>query len=397
MSVISDRALNLSESSTLKMARLARELKESGKDVISLSLGEPDFFTPDFIKDAAKKAIDENYSLYTPVPGYKDLQVAICEKLKRDNGLNYAPENIVVSTGAKQSIMNVILATVNPGDEVILPAPYWVSYIEMVRFAGGVPVVIETGIESDFKVSKKELEDAITNKTKLFLFSNPCNPSGTVYSKAELTELASVFSKNKNIYIVSDEIYELINFYEKNVSFASFSDLFDRVITVNGVSKGFAMTGWRVGYIAAPKEIAAASSKIQGQFTSGTCSIAQRAALAAMKADPSVVDFMKEKFESRKNLMVKKLSEISGLKVNNPQGAFYIFPDISSAFGKTIDGESITDSEKFCLLLLEKALVAATPGVSFGSPNNVRFSYATSEAELEKACERISEFFKKLC
>lgn len=396
MALISDRALNLSESSTLKMARLARELKEAGKDIVSLSLGEPDFFTPDFVKTAAKRAIDENYSTYTPVPGYKDLQQAICDKLKRDNNLEYQTQNIVVSTGAKQSIMNVILALVNPGDEVILPAPYWVSYIEMIRFAGGVPVVLETSIETDFKINKKQLSEAITSKTKLFLFSNPCNPSGTVYTQAELRELADVFEKNSHLYIVSDEIYELINFAGKNTSLASFKEIYERVITVNGVSKGFAMTGWRVGYIAANAEIASACSKIQGQFTSGTCSIAQRAALAAVKADPSEVNFMREKFESRKKLMVERLSKIEGLKVNNPQGAFYIFPDISSAFGKTIDGEVISDSETFCLLLLEKVLVAVISGDSFGSPKNIRLSYAASEEELEKACARIAEFFKRL-
>lgn len=396
MSALSKRVQNLSESSTLRMARIARELKEKGLDIISLSLGEPDFNAPTFIKEAAKKAIDENYSKYSPVPGFKELQLAICEKLKRDNGLNYAPSEIVVSTGAKQAIMNIILSLVNPGDEVILPAPFWVSYTEMVKFAEGNPVVIPTDVFENFKITKEKLEKAITSKTKLFIFSNPCNPSGSVYSKSELEALVSVFEKHKDIYVISDEIYELINFVGSHTSLASFSSIKERVVTINGVSKGFAMTGYRLGYSASNQEIASAASKIQGQFTSGTSSISQMAALAAMKESPSVTFDMKKQFEVRKNLLVNRLSKLPGIKVNNPEGAFYIFPDVSSFFGKSYKGNVIDGADKFSELLLEHGHVATISGASFGSPNNIRLSYATSEKDLNTACDRIEKFLKEI-
>lgn len=396
MTAISKRAQNLKESVTIKMAALATELKEQGKDIISLTLGEPDFNTPDFIKDSAKTAIDEDYSHYTPVPGFKDLRQAISLKLKKENGLDYPFNQIVVSTGAKHSLMNIVLALVNPDDEVILPAPFWVSYIEMVKFAEGKPVELSTSIETDFKISAEQLEMAITPKTKAFIFSNPCNPSGAAYTAEELGKLADVFAKHPHVYIVSDEIYEYINFAGKNPSFGNFDSIKDRVITVNGLSKGFAMTGWRIGYIAAPPEVAKACTKIQGQFTSGANAIAQRAAITALNGGSSKIEFMKDEFLKRRDLMHGLLSKISGLKVAMPMGAFYLFPDVSGFFGKSHNGTTINSSEDMCAYLIEEALVATTPGSAFGSPNNIRLSYATNEEQLTEAAKRMNVALGKL-
>ncbi len=394
--MISQRTLNMSESVTLLMARLGAELKEKGKDVISLSLGEPDFDTPKFVKEAAKVAVDENYSHYTPVPGFKDLRQAVCDKFKRDNNLDYTPEQIVVSTGAKQSLMNVILATVNPGEEVILPAPYWVSYTAMVEFAEGKSVIVDTDMDTDFKITPASLEAAITPKTKAFLFSNPCNPSGAAYSHDELKALVEVFKKHDNILIISDEIYEYINFEGKNSSLAAFSEIYDRVVTVNGLSKGFAMTGYRLGYIGAPLAIAKACSKIQGQVTSGTNAVTQRAAIAALKEDPSCINFMKEKFLNRRDLMIGELKKIDGVEVNTPNGAFYLFPDISAFFGKSFNGKEMKSSADICMYILEEALVATTPGEAFGNPKNIRLSYATSEENLVEAAARMGRVLGEL-
>ncbi len=396
MAKIADRILKMEESATLKMANLAWKLKDEGKDIISLSLGEPDFDTPDFIKSAAKNAIDENFTHYPPVPGFKDLKEAISRKFKRDNGLDYAPEQIVVSTGAKHSLMNLCLAMVNPGDEVVLPAPYWVSYMAMVTFAEGTPVVIETNVKNDFKISPEQLEAALTDKTKLFMFSNPCNPSGSVYSKTELHALAEVFKNYPNCYIVSDEIYELINFQGENFSIGKIESVADRVITVNGVAKGFAMTGWRIGYIGAPLDIAKACTKLQGQFTSGANSIAQKATIAAVDHDPAELTEMKNIFEKRRDFLVEKLKEIDGLEVNQPTGAFYVFPDISSFFGKSYQDYKINNSDDFCMFLLGDALVATTAGGAFGCPNNFRISYAVNEEVLADAITRMKASLAKL-
>ena len=393
---LSDRVNALEESATLAMAARSRALKAEGKDIISLSLGEPDFNTPDFIKEAAKKAIDDNFSTYMPVQGYQDLREAICLKFKRDNGLTYTPDQIVVSTGAKQSLINVILCLVNPGDEVIIPAPYWVTYYEQVRMAGGIPVVINTTIESDFKITPAQFEKAISSKTKLMVFSNPCNPTGSLYTRDELRELADVVVKNPGMFVISDEIYEHINFVGKNESFAQFPDVYNQTITVNGVAKAFAMTGWRVGYIGAPKEIAAACTKLQGQYTSGTGSISQRATKAAMEADPSKIKFMVDAFHKRRDLVVSLLKEIKGLKVNQPQGAFYVFPDVSYFFGKSYNGRTINTAEDLTMYLLDEALVALVTGEAFGDANCVRISYATDEATLKNAIARIKAALEKL-
>lgn len=390
-SIISQRAQNLGESVTLKMARLGAELKAKGEDIISMSLGEPDFDTPEVIKEAGKKAIDDNITHYSPVPGFPNLRQAIVNKFKRDNDLEFSVDQIVTSTGAKQSCMNLMLAMVNPGDEVIIPAPYWVSYIEMVRFAGGVPVVIETDVENDFKISPEKLEKAISSKTKAFLFSNPCNPSGTTYENEELAELVKVFEKHSNVYVISDEIYELITFNNSNIPMASFDSIKDRVITVNGVSKGFAMTGWRLGYIAAPVEVAKACIKIQGQFTSGACTISQMASLKALEMDPSEVKYMCETFQKRRDLIVEHASTIPNFKVNKPEGAFYLFPDVSYYFGKTLNGVKINDSSDFCMYLLEHAKVATTPGVAFGVPECIRLSYAIEDVLIIEAVNRIKK------
>lgn len=373
------------------MAALARELKAQGKDIISLSLGEPDFNTPDFIKEAAKKAIDENYSTYTPVDGYVELKEAICRKFKRDNGLDYKPANIVVSTGAKQSLYNVAQVMLNEGDEVILPAPYWVSYYEIIKLSGGVPVIVPTTVESEFKITADQLEKAITPKTKMIWFSSPCNPSGSVYSRAEFEAMAKVLEKHPDIFAVADEIYEHINFTGTFCSIASVPGMFNRTITVNGVAKAFAMTGWRIGYIGAPEFIAKACTKMQGQVTSGANSIAQRATIAAVEADPSVLHDMVKAFHSRRDLVVKGVREIPGFKCTVPEGAFYVFPDVSYYFGKTLRGKTINNADDFSMYLLSEANVATVTGDAFGNPNCIRLSYATSEELLTEALRRIKE------
>jgi len=391
MNPLSDRINNLSTSQTLAMAAKARELKAQGKDIISLSLGEPDFNTPDFIKEAAIKAIHENYSTYSPVDGYAELKDAIVRKFKRDNDLDYKPANIVVSTGAKQSLYNVCQVMLNPGDECILPAPYWVSYAEMVKMAEATPVEVPTSVESDFKITPEQLEAAITPKTKLMMFSSPCNPSGSVYSRDELTSLAKVLEKYPNIYVVSDEIYEHINFSGTFCSIGTIPGMFDKTITVNGVAKAFAMTGWRIGYIGAPEFIAKACTKMQGQVTSGANSIAQRATITAVDADPSVLRDMVAAFHSRRDLVVGLLKEIPGVKINVPEGAFYVFPDVSSFFGKTLNGVEIKNADDLSMYLLEYANVATVTGDAFGNPDCIRFSYATSEEILTEALRRIKE------
>ncbi len=391
MNPLSDRINKLSTSQTLAMAALARELKSQGKDIISLSLGEPDFNTPDFIKEAAKKAIDENYSTYSPVDGYMELKEAICRKFKRDNNLDYKPANIVVSTGAKQSLFNIAQCMLNDGDEVILPAPYWVSYFEIIKMSGGIPVEVPTSVESDFKITPEQLEKSITPKTKMIWYSSPCNPSGSVYNREELTALAKVLEKHPNIYIVSDEIYEHINFSGTFCSIASIPGMFERTITVNGVAKAFAMTGWRIGYIGASEIIAKACTKMQGQVTSGANSIAQRATITAVDADPSVLNEMVAAFKSRRNLVVGLINAIPGLKLNVPEGAFYVFPDVSSFFGKTLKGTKINNADDFSMYLLGEANVATVTGDAFGNPNCIRFSYATSEELLTEAMRRIKE------
>ncbi|MEN9700366.1 MAG: hypothetical protein RLZZ301_1564, partial [Bacteroidota bacterium] len=371
---LSNRLLAMEESATIAMAKKSRELKAQGKDVISLSLGEPDFFTPQFIKDAAVQAMEQNYTMYTPVPGYDDLRESISRKFLRDNGIHYGKDQIVVSTGAKQSIANVVLSLINPGDEVIVPAPYWVSYLEIVKVAEGVPVIIHAGIEKDFKITGADLEAAITPRTKMLMFSTPCNPTGSVYTKEELADIARVLQKYPHVVAMCDEIYEHINFSGKHESLAQFPEIYNQVVTVNGVSKAWAMTGWRLGYIGAPKEIAAACDKVQGQFTSATCSIAQRAAIAAMDADPAVLSDMIHAFEKRRDLVLKGLRSIPGLKVNQPGGAFYVFPDCASYFGKQYNGKTIHNSDELCLYLLEEGLVACVGGAAFGDPNCFRIS-----------------------
>jgi len=389
--LLSDRINNLSTSQTLAMAALARELKAQGKDIISLSLGEPDFNTPNFIKEAAKKAIDENYSTYSPVDGYVELKDAICRKFKRDNNLDYKPANIVVSTGAKQSLYNIAQVMLNDGDEVILPAPYWVSYFEIIKLSGGVPVEVPTSVETDFKMTAEQLEAAITPKTKMMWFSSPCNPSGSVYNREELTAISKVLDKYPNIYIVSDEIYEHINFSGTFCSIGSIPGLFERTITVNGVAKAFAMTGWRIGYIGAPEFIAKACTKMQGQVTSGANSIAQRATITAVDAEPKVLNEMVLAFKNRRNLVVELAKAIPGLKINVPEGAFYLFPDVSSFFGKTLRGKLINNADDLSMYLLSEANVATVTGDAFGNPNCIRISYATSEEILTEAFKRIKE------
>lgn len=397
VSILSDRINDLSESATLKMTKLGRELAAQGVDIISLSVGEPDFNTPDHVKDAAKKALDDNYTRYTPVPGYPELRKAIVRKLKEENGLDYDVSQIVVSTGAKQSLSNAILCTINPGDEVIIPTPYWVSYSEMVKLAGGTAVFINTGIDHDFKITPEELEAAITPKTKLFMFSSPCNPTGSVYSKAELEALAAVFEQHPEIYIISDEIYEHINFVGKHESIAQFEAIKDRVILINGFSKSYAMTGWRLGYLAASKEIAAANDKLQGQTTSGTCSIAQRAGIAAYDGGLESVYKMKDAFARRRQLVYDALKEIDGVKVNLPEGAFYFFPDVSAFFGKKDhNGEVIGNSSDLALYLLNEGHVAAVGGDSFGNNDCIRISYAASDEQLKEALRRIKAALEKL-
>ncbi|MCP1995422.1 pyridoxal phosphate-dependent aminotransferase [Flavobacterium sp. HSC-61S13] len=389
--LLSDRINSLSTSQTLAMAAKARELKAQGIDIISLSLGEPDFNTPDFIKEAAIQAIHDNYSSYPPVDGYVELKQAIVKKFKRDNDLTYTPSQIIVSTGAKQSLYNIGQVMINPGDEVILPAPFWVSYAEIIKMSGGIPVEVPTSIESDFKMTPQQLEAAITDKTKMMWFSSPCNPSGSVYSKDELTALVAVLDKHPNIFVVADEIYEHINFSGKHCSIASIGTMIERTITVNGVAKAFAMTGWRIGYIGAPEFIVKACTKMQGQVTSGANTIAQRATITALEADPSVLREMVQAFRNRRDLVVGLIQDIPGLKINVPEGAFYVFPDVSHYFGKTIQGIEVKNADDFSFLLLDKAHVATVTGDAFGNPNCIRFSYATSEDQLKEALKRIKD------
>ena len=386
---LSDRVKNLATSQTLAMAAKARELKSLGKDVIGLSLGEPDFNTPDFIKNAAKKAIDQNYNSYTPVDGYGDLKEAIINKFKRDNNLNYESSDIVVSTGAKQALYNIASVLINPGDEVILPCPYWVSYSDIIKLKGGIPVEIKTSIEDNFKMTGEQLQNSITEKTKMVWFSSPCNPSGSVYDKDELKEIVNVLDAHKNIFVVSDEIYEHINYKGGHVSIGSFDKIKDRTITVNGVSKAFAMTGWRIGYIGAPHWIARACNKVQGQVTSGANCIAQRAVITALNENPDKIEYMVKEFESRRDLILDLLNNIPGFQCNVPDGAFYVFPDISHYFGKEIHGVKIKNASDMSMFLLEKALVATVTGDAFGNPNCIRISYAASKEKIIEAVERI--------
>lgn len=388
---LSNRINNLTTSQTLAMAAKARELKEQGVDVISLSLGEPDFNAPKFIKEAAIQAVKDNYSKYPPVEGYKELREAISKKFKRDNNLNYSPSQIVVSTGAKQSLYNVAHVMINPGDEVVIPAPYWVSYAEIVKMAEGIPVEVPTSIESDFKITPEQLEAAITPKTKMIWFCSPCNPSGSVYSQGEFEAIAKVLEKYPNVFILSDEIYEHINFSGSYCSIGTIGNLIDRTITVNGIAKAFAMTGYRIGYIGAPEFIAKACTKMQGQVTSGANSIAQRATITAVEADPSVLSEMVAAFKNRRDLVVGLLRDIPGVKINVPEGAFYVFPDMSFFFGKTYQGVKINDANDLSMYLLEKAHVATVTGDAFGNPNCIRMSYATSEDQLIEAFKRIKE------
>jgi aspartate aminotransferase len=379
----------MSTSATLAMAAKARELKEQGKDIIGLSLGEPDFNTPDYIKEAAKQAIDDNYNTYTPVDGYVELKQAIITKFKRDNQLDYTLPQIVVSTGAKQALANVAAVILNEGDEVILPCPYWVSYSDIVKLNEGVPVEVTTSIDNDFKLTPEQLEAAITPKTKMIWYSSPCNPSGSVYSKKELRALADVLQKYPNIIVVSDEIYEHINFVGEHASMAQFDDMYDRTVTINGVSKAFAMTGWRIGYIGAPTEIARACNKMQGQITSGANCIAQRAVITALNEPPSRVQFMIDEFKVRRELILGLLNDIEGFKTNEPEGAFYVFPDVTYYFGKTIKGTTINNATDLSLFLLEHANVATVTGEAFGNPNCIRISYAASQEQIVEAIKRI--------
>ena len=392
----SDLLQRLSESATIAMARKARELKDQGIDVISLSLGEPDFDTPAEMKQAGIDAIEANETHYTPVPGTPRIRKAIVEKFKRDNGLEYNMDQVVVSTGAKQSLANVALSLVNPGDEVILPAPYWVSYEEIVKVSGGIPVVLPTSIDNDYKIQPSELEAAITPKTRMVMYSSPCNPSGSVYTEAETAALADVLRKHDRIITVSDEIYELINFTDKHASMAAQRGMWERTVTVNGVSKGFAMTGWRLGYIGAPTWIAAACTKIQGQFTSAPSSITQAASAAALEADPALVSDMVDAFRRRRALMVEGLSKVPGFKVNQPMGAFYVFPDVSALFGKSFQGKTLENANDLAFFLLEEAKVASVSGAAFGTPECIRLSYAAADDVLAEAVRRIDAACRKL-
>ena len=388
---LSDRINNMATSATLAMAAKARELRQEGKDIIGLSLGEPDFNIPEFIREAAKEAIDQNYSSYSPVDGYGDLKQAISRKFARDNGLQYGIDQIVVSTGAKQSLANVAMVMLNEGDEVILPAPYWVSYSDIVKLAGGVPVEVPTSIDTDFKMTPDQLREAITPRTKMIWYSSPCNPSGSVYSKPELEGLAAVLREHPGIFVVSDEIYEHINFREGHVRMAGLEGMYDRTITVNGVSKAYAMTGWRIGFIGAPAWVAKACTKFQGQITSGANAIAQRATIAALDAPIEKIRYMIDKFHERRDLILELLGEIPGFNLNVPEGAFYVFPDISSYFGKTLGGKTIANASDFALYLLEAAGVATVTGEAFGNPNCIRISYAASEEEIREAVRRMQE------
>ncbi|MCT4630700.1 pyridoxal phosphate-dependent aminotransferase [Winogradskyella sp.] len=391
MNQLSDRINNLSTSATLAMAAKARELRAEGKDIIGLSLGEPDFNTPDFVKEAAIKAVNENYNSYTPVDGYGDLKDAIINKFKRDNNLTYTASQIVVSTGAKQSLFNIASVMLNKGDEVILPCPYWVSYSDIIKLNGGVPVEVKTDINNDFKMSAEQLRAAITPKTKMIWYSSPCNPSGSVYSKEELRAIADVLLDYPHIYIVSDEIYEHINFIGDHVNMAQFDDMYHRTITVNGVSKAFSMTGWRIGYIGAPDWIARACNKMQGQVTSGANCIAQRAVISALEADPSEIKYMIDEFKTRRKLILNLLEDVEGFKTNEPEGAFYVFPDVSAYFGRTIKGTTINNTSDMAMFLLEEAHVATVTGEAFGNPDCIRISYAASQEQIIEAIRRIKE------
>ncbi len=396
MNHLSTRINDLKESATIAMARLSRELQEQGHDIISLSLGEPDFVTPDNICDAAKKAIDDGFTFYPPIAGFRDLRIAISEKFKRENNLDFSPDQIIVSTGAKQSIANVVLSLINPGDEVIVPAPYWVSYSQIIKLAGGIPIYITTSVDNDFKPFPEQIKAAITTKTKLFIFSSPCNPTGSMFSKKELKNIADVIHPHPQIFILSDEIYEHIRFDANHESIAQFDFIKERVIIVNGVSKGYAMTGWRIGYIGASLEIAKACDKMQGQFTSGACSIAQKAALEAVSSEWDQYDFMRESFLRRRDLVLGLMKDIPGIKYNIPKGAFYVFPDVSSYFGKSNEEDKINNATDLCMYLLKDAKVSIVTGEAFGDNNCVRLSYATSDELLIESMKRIKESLAKL-
>lgn len=396
MTQVSERLERLSPSETLAMSQKSNELKAQGIDIINLSVGEPDFFTPDHIKAAAKKAIDDNFSFYSPVPGYMDLRKAIVDKLKKENNLEYTADQIIVSNGAKQSVCNVLLSIIGPGDEVIIPAPYWVSYVEMVKMAEGTNVIVNAGIEQDFKITPVQLEAAITPRTKAIILCSPSNPTGSVYSKEELRGLADVLAKHPNIIILSDEIYEHINYIGKHESIAQFAEIKDRVVVINGVSKAYAMTGWRVGFIAAPLWIAKATNKLQGQYTSGASSIAQKAAVAAFTGDQTCVEEMRQAFLRRRDLGIELLKEIPNIKVNIPQGAFYLFPEVDAYFGKSTENRTINNVGELAMYLLEEGHVATVGGAAFGAPTCLRLSYATSDEQLTKAIKRIKEALAKL-
>ena len=396
MNQVSNRLAALAPSQTLAMSQKSNELKAQGVDVINLSVGEPDFTTPEHIKEAAKKAIDDNFSFYSPVPGYLDLRKAICGKLQRENGLEFTPEQIVVSNGAKQSICNAVLSLVNPGDEVIIPAPYWVSYVEMVKLAEGTNVIVPAGIEQNFKITPEQLEAAITPRTKLLILCSPSNPTGSVYSREELRGLADVLLRHPEILVIADEIYEHINYVGAHQSIAQFEELRDRVVIINGVSKGYAMTGWRIGFIAAPLWIAKACNKLQGQYTSGPSSIAQKASVAAFNGDQTCVEVMRSAFERRRDLVVKLAKEIPGFGVNEPEGAFYLFPEVSAYFGKSDGNRRIENSSDLAMYILEGGHVATVAGDAFGAPEYLRFSYATSDANLVEALRRIKEVLARL-
>lgn len=397
MQALSDRAQQMGLPMTIEMAKKARELSATGKNVISLSLGEPDFDTPDFIKEAANEAMEQNYTHYMPVPGFADLRESIAAKFKRDNGLEYTADQIVVSTGAKQSLLNIFLALVNPGDEVIIPAPYWVSYMDQALYCGGEVKVLPTSMESGFKITAEQLEEAITPKSKVLIFSSPNNPCGAIYSKEELAAIAAVVAKHPNLYIISDEIYELLNYGEvAHTSIASFPEVYNQTITVNGLSKGFAMTGWRIGYVGAPEWIAKAATKFQSNFTSGTCSVAQRACKAAVEADPAQVQYMVDTFAGRREKMVSWIKGLDGFELDTPPGAFYVFPRITALLGKKFQGKVIETALDLSMYLLEEGLVSTVPGDAFGLPGYIRFSYAAAEADLKEAVERVAVAISKL-
>jgi len=396
MPILSELIKNMEASATIAMSAKSREMRAQGLDVINLSLGEPDYGTPEHIREAAKRAIDEGYSKYTPVPGFLELREAISAKFKRDNNLDYSPDQIVTSTGAKQTLANLVFCLVNPGDEVILPAPYWVSYAGQIKLVGGKVIEVMTGLETDFKMTAEQLEAAITDRTRACIFSSPCNPTGSVYSKAELEALAAVFAKHPNVMIIADEIYEFINYTGQHDSIGTIPSVKDQTITVNGLSKGFAMTGWRLGYMGAPLELAKACSKMQGQFTSGTSAVTQRAAITALTAPLDSTYAMREGFLERRNMVADLLKSIPGMKVNMPEGAFYFFPDVTSFYGKSVDGKTINNNTDLAMYILEDAHVATVTGSAFGNPNCIRLSYASSEENLRNAMQRMKDSLAKL-